>query len=234
MKTLLDGIAMLVFDMMAWSKGYTFKEVTTPQENDDATTVFASEAFSFPPHLDSDVQRFKKGAVNFIAYHKGLPVGTVRLQNPKIINRAWEHYGVDKNGDHHEIQSLIVKKEFRDGSQFVMLGLVKCLYAYSLANSITTWSACGQKSLYMTMRRYCKNIKVIDIDFQSTLHPVTKYLYQHGKVETYFIMDVKAFAPLQILKKVAKKLARKSSIIEKIGNLGQVTSKFEKLNIQHA
>jgi len=205
----LDKISIASFNAVATAKGYRFKKVDSDEEYDEASAIYNEEAFSFPEHLEADIQRFKAGTLNFIAYHKNDPVGMVRMANPKVINRAYEHYGVDKEGNHHEIQSLVVSKDYRDGAQFVMLGLVKELYVYSVKNSIQTWSACGKRDIYLTMRKYCKDMRVVDVDFKNIDHPVTRYLYANNIVETYFIMNVAAFAPWTILKKCVKKLRKR-------------------------
>lgn len=209
-------IAIYLFDAIAFIKGYRFVKVRTKQQYEDMDKVYNEEGFSFPEHLQADIQKYKAGALNFIAYHKGIPAGTIRLASPKIVNRAYDHYGVDKEGKHHEIQSLVVSKDFRDGAQFVMLGLVKKIYTYSIANSIPTWSACGKRSLYLTMRKYCKKMEVIDVDFKKINHPVTQFLYANNIVETYFIMEVSGFKPDEILKKLVKKLLKKSPALHLI------------------
>lgn len=234
MKQILNKLPIAAFDIIANLRGYRFTIVTTEKEYADANRVFDAEGFSFPPHLDEDVQRFKKGTVNFVAYYRGTPVGMVRLANPKIINRAYEHYGVDREAAHHEIQSLIVRKEYRDGAQFVMLGLIKELYVYSVARGIDSWSACGKRNVYMTMRKYCKGINVIDIDFKNITHPVTQYLYAHNMVETYFIMDVNAFAPWQIFKKCVKKLLKSKRHNIQGGNAALWSVIFKKWGVHNA
>ena len=216
MKYLSDKLALVLFSIVAAKKGYRFTKVRTEKEYNDANDLYNGQAFSFPEHLREDVQKYKAGTLNFVAYYKDIPVGMVRLANPKVINRAYEHYGVDLEGAHHEIQSLVVKKEYRDGAQFVMLGLVKELYVYSVANSIHTWSGCGVKNVYLTMRRYCKKIEIIDVDFKSIDHPVTQYLHANNIVETYFTMEVDGFSPWQILKKCIKKLVKKWDIFQNI------------------
>ena len=112
-----------------------------------------------------------------------------------------------------KFKSLVVSKNFRDGAQFVMLGLVKKLYTYSIANSILTWSACGKRSVYLTMRQYCKNIEVVNVDFKNINHPVTQYLYANNIVETYFIMNVAEFKPSRIFKKLLRRLLKKKKIL---------------------
>jgi len=208
MASLTDTLSFAAFNAIAFFRGYTFKEVVTEQERADFDMIYNEEGFSFPEELMADIQRFKAGTLNYIAYKKGVPAGLVRMANPKVINRAYEHYGVDKEGKHPEIQSLVVRKQFRDGTQFVMLGLVKKIYTYSLAHGITTWSACGKRNMYMTMRRYCKDIEVIDVDFKSVDHPVTRFLCANDIIETYFVMQVAAFAPGKIFKKLAKKVLK--------------------------
>ena len=212
MKKTIDKFALLLFDFIAAIKGYRFVKVATEKEFNEANDIYNEEGFSFPEDLEDDVKKYKAGTINFIAYYRNEPVGMVRLADPRIINRAWEHYGVDKDGLHHEIQSLVVRKEYRDGPQFVMLGLVKKLYVYSIGQSIRSWSACGKTNVYMTMRRYCKKTAVIDIDFKSINHPVTQYLYANNIVETYFTMEVASFVPWEILKKYIKKTVKKWDI----------------------
>src|ERR1043165_9356048 len=139
MQKMADKLAIRLFDVLAAAKGYRFELVDTVAASKDIAVIYDEEGFSFPEELEEDVRKYKAGTLNFIAYYKNIPVGTVRLADPRVVNRAWDHYGVDKEGQHHEIQSLVVRNGYRDGAQFVMLGLVKKLYVYSLANGIKSW-----------------------------------------------------------------------------------------------
>jgi hypothetical protein len=209
MKNILNKIALLLFDCIALKKGYRFRKVVTEQQQMEANSIYG-EGFSFPAHLEDDIKKYKAGTLNFIAYYKSTPVGTIRLADPKVINRTYEHLGIDKDGEHNEIQSLIVKKEFREGAQFVMLGLVKKVYAYSVRNAICTWSACCKHTVYLTMRRYCKNTQVVPVDFQAINHPVTQHLYANKIIETYFTMEVASFVPWDIFRRFVRKKIRKA------------------------
>jgi len=133
----------------------------------------------------------------------------VRLGDPKIINRPFELYGVDVTGEHYEIQSLVVKKEFREGTQFVMLGLFKTMYVYSRQQGIISWNSCGARNVYLTVRRFCKNISVEEVDFGAINHPLTQYLFANNIIETYFTMEVSSFEPWQILKKFIRQVVKK-------------------------
>jgi hypothetical protein len=216
MLTLKDKLTLLAFDMVAAARGYKFVQATSRKAIEDAASVYNEDGFSFPKHLIDGIKKYKEGTINFIAYHRGMPVGLVRLADPNVINRPYELYGVDREGLHYEIQSLAVKKGFRDGTQFVMLGMVKKLYTYSLQKGITSWCACGAHSVYLSMRRYCKRTEVTDIDFMKIGHPVTSYLFENRIIETYFTMDVSAFEPWEIFRKCVRKLMKKYSLPEYI------------------
>jgi hypothetical protein len=209
-----DVLSMCLFDLIAGVKGYTFKRVTSEQAHSDIDKVYADEGFSFPETLQEKVRSYKTGTVNFIAYYKNIPVGTVRLADPKIINRPYELYRVDVAGEHYEIQSLLVRKDYRDGSQFVMLGLFKAMYAYSVSHNISSWSSCGARNVYLTMRRLCKKIEIEQVDFKSIDNPLTQYLYQNNIIDTYFTMEVASFEPWNILRKFVKQLVKKLDIPE--------------------
>src|SRR4051812_11835947 len=73
MESLFNFFALLAFNIIAKVKGYTFKKVTT--DNRDAQLIYDEEGFSFPAELEVDIQRFKAGTLNFVAYHKGVPAG---------------------------------------------------------------------------------------------------------------------------------------------------------------
>jgi hypothetical protein len=209
MKYLLNKISLTAFNLIALKKGYRFLKVSSPQELEDAYTVCSEEAFSFPKELQDKISAYKAGTINFVAYYKNTPVGMVRLADPGIINRPYELYGVDAAGEHYEIQSLVVRKDFREGTQFVMLGLFKAMYCYSIKHDILSWSSCGARNVYLTMRRLCKKIDVEQVDFAAINNPVTKYLLAHNIIETYFTMQVVAFEPWSILKRFVKQLVKK-------------------------
>lgn len=209
MISIKNNLALLAYDLVALSRGYRFTVARSQTALDDAATIYHEDGFSFPEHLQEQVEKYKKGVVTFVAYHRGEPVGVVRIANPHIINRPYELYGVDSEGRCCEIQSLTVKKEHRDASQFVMIGLVRKLYAYSLANGVTTWSACGANHIYLTMRRYCKITKAVDINFSSIGNDLTRYLYAHKIIETYFTMDLAGFSPWGIFVQCMKKMIKR-------------------------
>jgi hypothetical protein len=213
MKNILDKLALLLFDCIAFAKGYRFRRVVSHEQQKEADVIYDDDGYSFPDYIKSKIQKYKVGTTYFIAYHKDTPVGTVGISNPEVINRAYEHLLVDKNGEHHEIQSLSVKRKYRDGAQFVMLGLLRKVYGYSVDSGIKTWSACGNQAVYLTMRRYCKDIQVIPIDFNAvnTLdNPVTRHLLTHKIIETCFIMPVTTFSPWDILRGFLRKKIRKA------------------------
>lgn len=211
---ILDRIALVFFDVLANLKGYEFRQVYAESELADADVIYNEDGHWFPKEVSDDLERYQAGALNIIAYRWGVPAGFVRLGNPKVMNRAYDHLGIDKDGLHPEIQSLIVSKDFRDGAQFVLLGLVKELYTYSVANNITTWSACGKHNLYLTMRRYCKDMRVVKLDTGSMEHPVAQYLYARKMIETYFVMKVSAFAPYSIVKRCVRKMVKKWNLVD--------------------
>ena len=201
MTYILNGIVLFIFDILSFFKGYRFEQVASEEESRAADRLYDADGFDFPDNLLPEVRKYNTGARCFIAYYKGELVGVVRLADPKVVNRAYDHYGVDLECEHNEIQNLVVKKEHRDSTQFVMLGLVKEMYVYSVRNAVKTWSACGKRNVYLTMRRYCKDIQVTDIDCGAIDHPLTQYLDRNNIIETYFTMEVASFAPAGILGK---------------------------------
>jgi hypothetical protein len=232
MLSLKNKLALLVYDTIALSKGYRFVKATTKKEHEDAGVIYSEDGFTFPESLKHDIQKYKAGTVSFIAYYKNTPVGVVRLADPNVINRPYELYGVDHEGKHYEIQSLTVRKGYRDGAQFVLLGMVKKLYAYSISKGISSWSACGTNTIYLSMRRYCKKTEVTEIDFKSISHPLTSYLYAHNIIETYFTMDVSAFAPWLILKKCVKKIVKKWDVTQLLrGSIEQLSLVRKQWNV---
>jgi|GEM_PF-2855627 len=209
MKWILDRAAVTVFDLVSEVKGFTFKKVSSRKEIEDACAVYSEEAFSFPEELQESISVYKKGTINFVAYYNNTPVGMVRLADPAVINRPYELYGVDVAGEHYEIQSLVVKKDFREGTQFVMLGLFRAMYGYSVKYGIYSWSSCGARNVYLTVRRFCRKITEEEVDFGAINHPVTQYLFANNIIETYFTMEVAAFEPWRIMKKFVKQRLKK-------------------------
>jgi len=219
MKKILNKLALASFGAIAGKNGYRFKKVTGKKEIETANQLYSEEAFSFPDELKEKVSSYKRSAINFVAYHNGVPVGMVRLADPKVINRPYELYGVDAAGAHHEIQSLVVKKEYRDGTQFVMLGLFKAMYAYSVRHGISSWNSCGARNVYLTMRRFCKKIEAEDINFAAIDNPLTQYLFANRIIDTYFTIEVSAFEPWGIFKQYITKLTKKWDIYEHVKDI---------------
>lgn len=208
----MDKLALRIFDLITEVKGFSFQKVSSAREINDANAVYNEEAFSFPEELRETISGYKKGTIYFVAYHYDKPVGMVRLADPQVVNRPYELYGVDVEGEHYEIQSLVVKKGYREGTQFVMLGLFRAMYGYSVKHGIYSWSSCGARSVYLTVRRFCKKIEVEDVDFGAINHPVTQYLFANNIIETYFTMEVAAFEPWLILKKFVKQQLKKMEL----------------------
>jgi hypothetical protein len=198
---LLDRLALSLFDLLARSKGFRFVEVKTPQQHDDFYALQHDDGFSFPVEIENAIAKYKAGGVRFVAYCRDRPVGTIRLADPVIANRPLELYGVDPEGESFEIQSLVVAKSFRDGSQFVMLGLFRAMYGYSRRHGIHSWISCSTRNVYLTMRRYSREIRLLPIDFERHPNRVTRYLYNHGIFDTCYTMPVASFAPWPIWKK---------------------------------
>lgn len=206
---LKNKLALLLFDTIATSKGFCFREVRNETQQGDIDNMYAEEGFTFPDELSDKVRSYKVAGVNFIAYYSGEPVGMVRLADPGVINRPYELYGVDVQGEHFEIQSLLVKRNYREATQFVMLGLFRKMYGYSVKHGVTSWSSCGLRSVYLTMKRFCKKIEVEEVDFANIQHPLTQYLYTHNIIDTYFTMEVTDLEPWDILKRCIRLMLKK-------------------------
>lgn len=209
MKLFLNKLALSTFYLVAQKKGYSFSQVRSPYDYKQAEDFYDTEGLSFPASLSVKVHNYKAGSIYFIAYQHSKPVGVVRLGNPKVVNRPYELYGVDKEGVHHEIQSLIVNKEQNNEAQFVMLGLLREMYIYSLKNNIKSWSCCSPRSMYLTMSRYSDTIETTEIDFSKIDTPLTQFLYNNKIIETYFTLDVSSFSPWVILIKFIKRSIKK-------------------------
>lgn len=205
----MNTIAILTFDFLTWCKGYRFQQVQTAQEIQDFQEVYDTQGFVFPEDVKQTVKSIKSDSIKFIAYYKDLPVGTIALANPKVYNLPFEMLGVDAAGEHFEIQSLVVRKEYRDSSQLVMLGLFKSIYAYSLKHNINSWIAVGMRGVYLTMRRYCKDMQDLKVDFTKQTHPLTKYGYENNIFDTCFTIPVASFSPMSIFKLFVKHRLRK-------------------------
>jgi hypothetical protein len=190
----------MLFNLLVWWKGYHFKKVKTTQQIQDFQEVYDTQGFVFPEDVKKAIKAIKSDSIKFIAYHKNTPVGTIALANPQTYNLPFEMLGVDEAGEHFEIQSLVVKKEFRDSSQLVMLGLFRSIYVYSRRQGIKSWIAVGMRSVYLTMHRYCKNMQDLKVDFTEQTHLLTKYGYQNNVFDTCFTMQVSAFSPTKIFK----------------------------------
>lgn len=208
-----DRMAMLLFDLLAYLKAYRFAEVKTPKETDDFNALNQEAGFLFPPDIETRIKPYKDGGVCLIAYHHRQVAGIVRLADPAVANRPFDLYGVDAEGRYFEIQNLLVAPAYRDGSQFVMIGLFRAMYAYSRQHHITSWISCSTRNVYRTMRRYNKNIQVLEVDFSNTNNPVTRYLYEHNIFDTCYTMQVADFSPWKIFVKHLKYKVQNAQII---------------------
>lgn len=212
----LDCLALLLFDLLAFAKGYRFVQVRTPEQGRHFELVYEEEGVSFPVDIKEKLNQYKEGTVRFIAYYKNQPAGVVRLGNPKIANRPFGLHGVDPEGRHFEIQSLVVSKDFRDGSQFVMLGLFKTLYCYSLSHGILSWIACSNRNVFLTIRRFIKNVQIIAVDFNDNAYPASRCLRDRNVFDTCYSMQVIDFSPWGIFKKFIRFVAKKSHLFSPI------------------
>lgn len=197
-------LAIKVFNLIAWTRNFRFQQVASMQEEADFIAVQQLEGFDFPEEMEEKLAVYKNGGVRFIAYLGRKPVGIIRLADPQIVNRPLELYGLDAEGQHHEIQHLTVAREYRDGSQFVMLGLFKAIYQYSIRHRIQSWISCSTRHVYRSMRRYSHDIQLLDVDFEHFEHPVTRYMYRRGIFDTCYVMQVNGFSPVRILRRFLK------------------------------
>jgi len=209
MRQIFDRAALLFFSSFTRMKGYRFSKVETNNQHADADKIYNEGGFKFPDILQKEVDFYKKNTLRFIAYYNNMPVGTVSLANPRIVNRPYELHGIDENATHYEIQSLLVSKDHRECSQMVFLGLIKEIYLYSVENGISSWISSGMRNMYLTLRRYNKNIKCIKINKDNCKRPLASYLYDHKIVDTCSIMNVEDFKPTKILIKFLKKQLKK-------------------------
>jgi hypothetical protein len=219
MTTFINHIVIKVFNLIAFLKGFRFKEVTTDKELKDFELAYNEDGFHLPGELHEMNQVYKTGSISFIAYYKGQPVGTARLGNPKVKNRPFELFGLDKEGEHFEIQNLMVKREFRDGAHFVMLGLFKTMYVYSIKNSVASWISGSTRSVYQTMRRYNKEIKILEKKCQHIDHPLTNYVYANNIVDFYYSMNVTDFSPASIFKKFIRHFSKQVSFLPALARI---------------
>lgn len=211
MKKLFNYLATTFFFTYTRMKGYRFSLVTTPEENRDAELIFKNEGYKLPSDLEPEMEMYKKHTIKFIAYHNDVPVGTVGLADPKIANRPFDLHSIDEKGEHFEIQSLIVSKKHRECSQLVLLGLFKEMYTYSISHAIKSWISFGLRQLYITMRRYNKQICLLNVNSAGNKGPLAVYLYENNIFDSCSIMKVEDFQPAQICIKFVKKCLRKTS-----------------------
>jgi len=209
MKKLIDDAAIMVFTAISRIKGYQFRLVSTTQEDRDAERLFRAQGYKLPQDYQHEMYQYKPETIRFIAYYKGEVVGTVSLADPGIVNRPFLLHGLDAAGEHFEIQSLIVSKDHRECSQLVLLGLFKEMYLWSVRNGVRSWISLGLRQLYITMRRYNKQISLLPIAAENRQHPIAAYLYANNIFDSCAIMQVKDFSPCQILVKFLKKRIRK-------------------------
>lgn len=216
MLSITDQIAILFFNALAFLKGYRFKEAKTASELKDFETAYKADGFYLPSQLDQMMKEYKSGATHFIAYYRGKAVGTVRLGNPNVKNRPFELHGLDEKAEHFEIQNLMVRKEYRDGSQFVMLGLFKAMYVFSKKNNVFSWISGSTRSVYQTMRRYNKKIEILEHNYHTIRNPLTDYLYANNILDFHYTMRVADFSPKAILKKFISKLSRQIKLFPQL------------------
>ena len=193
--TVADQIAICSFSLISFLKGYRFLLVGSMREESDFEKVNQGAGVPYTPEIASKLRIYKNGGVRFIAYHGKKPVGTVRLGDPNIINRPFEVFHVNEDCLHYEIQNLSVVKEYREGSQFIMLGLFKAMYCYSRYNRIESWMGFSTYGVFRTMRRYNKDIRRVDIDAGVTANPIARFLCRRGIVEICYTMSVDSFSP---------------------------------------
>jgi hypothetical protein len=219
MVSIINNIAIQIFNLIALFRGYRFVEVKTARQAADFDSVYKDEGLHFPANLEEMVQAYQAGTVSFVAYCKGVPVGTVRLGDPRIRNRPFELFGLDEKGEHFEIQSLMVKKQFREGTQFVMMGLFKAMYVYSLRNSIRTWISGSTMRVYRAIRRYSPDIRILEKKCQDIDHPLTKYVYDNHIVEFYYSLKVSDISPVNTISRFLSQVAKQVSFTPVFGKV---------------
>jgi hypothetical protein len=64
----LNSTALLLFDLFAFSKGYRFTRVRTPEQESHFDLVHHEAGFSFPPEIEEKISTYKNGTIRFIAF----------------------------------------------------------------------------------------------------------------------------------------------------------------------
>ncbi len=201
MKRISDQLSILIFNILATCKGYRFEQVKDLQDCNTANLFYSSEGFVFANPSKEKIRLNRAGVVCFLAYHKDVPVGVVKLVDPHKVNLEYEVYGMEETGIDYEIQHVLVKKATGVDHAFVLLGLFKAMYQYSVSNTILTWSAEGVRDIYMTLRQYCNMQQVTGTGMDNRKNPLAKYLRTKQITESSFTMEVAVFRPFEILTK---------------------------------
>lgn len=201
MTRILDSFSLRAFDRIAARKGYSFRQVLTPNDLEAVTRLSEENGVQLPDEQKTAVVKFRRSVINFVAYHKGAPVGMASLSDPnRSGGRAYEKYGVDQAGKYYDIQGLSIKTG-HETSLIVALGLFRQMYDYSRRNDICYWNSNGARNVYQAMRRYCQEIQQIDIDFASIKNPLTQFLVTKKITATNFTLEVNSIEPWKVFKK---------------------------------
>lgn len=173
-------------------KGYTFSIADNEEDLNNVFKIRYQIYFSEGYIQEKDNLMFSdkhdKYSANFIARDKsGKPIGAMRLAMHNPFGFPAEMYfnikcDIDDKQTVAEPSRLVVLKELRKGSRFIMLGLAMIAYKYSKSHNIKYWIATLPEKLALSFARDF-NFKFDRID---ELPPSEENIKNRTEIAGYF------------------------------------------------
>jgi len=192
---------MVMFDIISTLKGYRFKRIDSVEECSDANHFYDMEGAGCDKPSKEKVRMGRIGKINFAAYHNGKMVGAVRLSDPWIASQGHEIFGFDDFGIVYEIEGLAIKAGGDINKTFVMLGLFKTMYLFSVKHFILSWSANNMKNVCNLLKGFCSAANHDSSTERNDEYPPKDYHVTKKIRSTTFSIDVASLEPSIACKK---------------------------------
>lgn len=221
LENLLNKVALYLFSFLVWYRGYKFIRASSENQLKVAAEIkkesYEESYYIIPEYIQQRLDQYDQTSVTFICYYQKTPIGTITLFDPQKANRLYDGLGVNQNANFYELGNLAVKKDYRGGDKFVVIGLFKQVYEYSRKRGIEKWIMTAAKNSFITLRKFSSHMEVIPIDFNIARDSIMRHyfeLFWNKNPSVCFTASVTSFSPWYMVKKMMKRMMKQNLQIE--------------------
>ena len=220
---LFDAAAMGLYPFVARALGYRFRTGNDHDLVRDAHAVhgvvWSEKGMAPPPGAASVAARYDRAVSTWIvAYHRGVPVGTMALLDLRRasvtleIARKLPPPDLDLDTT-REIARLAILRAHRGGAQTVMIGLLREMLAWSVANDIAMLFSGALPTLFEVYRRFNPTARIVEpADDHAPEDPTLARYFENIRAEAargiHFTFEVAGASPWNVFSRFLRRRVR--------------------------